>query len=350
MDINSNNFFNENKKIINSKKIIFKKSNLIKNNKYIKLLEKMKIIRETEKLFRDMLINKEIKCPTHLCIGQEATSVGVCENLKKIDKVFGNHRSHGHYIAMGGSIFELIAEITGKKDGCSKGMGGSMHLQSKKNGFIGSNPIVAGTIPLALGAAFASKKENNNSIAVVFFGDGAAEEGVFHEALNLASVMNLPILFAVENNLLSSHLDINLRQPSNKIARFAKAHKVNNEVIDGNNILEVFLKSKKIINNIRKNQKPFLLEMITYRQYGHVGPNKDIDVGLIRNKKEMNFWEKKDPVIYYEKFLLLNKIIKSNQIKNLDKKIINKLNTSYKKAKLSKYPNSNSFNNYVFSK
>ena len=155
-----------------------------------------------------------IKGPVHLGAGQEAIAVGLSKYLTPQDMVFGAHRSHAHVLALGSKIKSLFAEVLGKESGLNKGMGGSMHLWDRNVGFCGSVPIVAGTVPLALGAALAAKLQNSGKVAVAYFGDGAIEEGVVHECLNFASIKKLPIVFVVENNLMASHMDIHLRQPS----------------------------------------------------------------------------------------------------------------------------------------
>ena len=262
------------------------KSNFILYNLKISKLKKLYIemlkIRMVELKLADLAKKKIINTPIHLSVGQESIAVAISENLSKNDQIFGNHRSHSHILARGTNLKNFFAECFGKISGLSKGLGGSMHLIDKSVGFQGSVPIVGATIPIACGYSLATKLQKKKDITVVFFGDGACEEGVFHETLNFASVYNTPTLFVIENNLFSSHLDINLRQTSNKMARFAEANNISHITVDGNNILEMYRQSKKIIDNMKSNQKPFLIEAITYRHLGHVGPNQDIDVGVKR--------------------------------------------------------------------
>lgn len=272
----------------------------------IKALHGMVNIRIAEETIADMVTAGHVKCPVHLAIGQEAVSVGIATNLRKSDRAFGNHRSHGHYLAMGGDVRKLFAEVLGKSTGCSHGFGGSMHLFAQDVGFYGSVPIVAGTIPLAVGAAIAAKFDKTGDVAVAFFGDGACEEGVFHECLNMAAIMKLPVIFVVENNLFSSHLDINLRQPSDKIARFAEAACINHKTIDGNDVASVMKESGELISKARMQNSPALLEAITYRWRGHVGPREDIDVGLRRSPEDISAWKMRDPVERLLKSLISN--------------------------------------------
>ncbi|HEY9605361.1 MAG TPA: thiamine pyrophosphate-dependent dehydrogenase E1 component subunit alpha, partial [Allocoleopsis sp.] len=226
-------------------------------------LKRMILIRRVEETIADMVATREARCPCHLAIGQEATAVGVAEHLRKSDRIFGCHRSHAHYLALGGEPYTLFAEILGRITGCAGGMGGSMHLYDPERGLLGTVPIVAATIPIATGAALAAKMDNGTDIAVAFFGDGATEEGVFHESLNLASVLGLPILFVCENNLFSSHLHISLRQPYNSITRYAVAHGMATQVVDGNDVVAVSRAASELINQARESRKPALLETVT---------------------------------------------------------------------------------------
>ncbi len=267
-------------------------------------LHKMIVIRLAEEAIADMAIAGHAKCPVHLAIGQEGVAVGVAAHLRKTDRAFGCHRSHSHYLAMGGDVRKLFAEVLGKATGCSHGFGGSMHLYAKESGFYGSVPIVAGTIPLAVGAAIAAKFDGKGDIALAFFGDGACEEGIFHECLNMAAIMNLPVIFVVENNLFSSHLDINLRQPSDRIARFAEAACIPHITVDGNDLPAVTKEAGKLIASARANCTPALIEGVTYRWRGHVGPSEDIDVGLRRSPDDIAAWKARDPVARLQQSLV----------------------------------------------
>lgn len=261
-----------------------------------KALYDMTLIRVVEEVIAEMVVAGDVKCPAHLTIGQEATAVGIAANLRKSDRAFGCHRSHGHYLSMGGSLQGIMDEVLGKATGCSKGMGGSMHLTAKDVGFYGSVPIVAGTVPLAVGAGLAAKKDGNGDIGVAFFGDGACEEGVVHESLNAAATLDIPVLFVVENNLFSSHMDIHLRQPTDRTARFAEGCGVTAVSVDGNDVVQMMDVVGTLIEDMRANPKPVFVEAITYRWRGHVGPNEDIDVGIRRSTQELNEWKGRDPI------------------------------------------------------
>jgi pyruvate dehydrogenase E1 component alpha subunit len=253
-------------------------------------------IRIAEEVVGELAENGEARCPCHLGIGQEAVAVGISTHLEPTDRVFGAHRSHAHFLALGGSLLELFAEVLGKEAGASRGMGGSMHLYGRQVGFHGSVPIVGATIPIATGAGLACKMDNSRAVAVSYFGDGAAEEGMLHESLNMAAVMKLPVLYVCENNLFSSHLDIDLRQPQNRISRFADAHDIPARLIDGNDVVAVARAAEELVNRARSGQGPGFLEAVTYRWRGHVGPKEDIDVGIHRRLADLIAWKHRDPI------------------------------------------------------
>jgi pyruvate dehydrogenase E1 component alpha subunit len=259
-------------------------------------LRDMVRIRVAEEVIGELAESGEARCPCHLGIGQEAVAVGVSTSLRRTDRVFGGHRSHSHYLALGGGLAELLAEVLGKEMGASRGMGGSMHLYGQDVGFHGSVPIVGATVPIATGAALACKMDGTDGVAVSYFGDGAAEEGLLHESLNMASVMKLPVLYVCENNLFSSHLDIDLRQPENRVARFADAHDIPARVIDGNDVVAVARAAAELVTSARRGEGPGFIEAITYRWRGHVGPKEDIDVGVHRRLGDLLAWKGRDPI------------------------------------------------------
>lgn len=259
-------------------------------------LHKMLTIRMVEQHLALMRKDGLIGGPVHLGVGQEAVAVGVSECLRSSDRVFGAHRSHSHVLALGSSIRGLFAEVLGKDTGLSRGMGGSMHLWDEPRGFYGSVPIVAGAVPLAVGAALAAKLSGTDDVGVSYFGDGAAEEGAVHESLNLARILNVPVLFVVENNLFASHMHIHLRQPSNSIARFAVAHDIPCEIVDGNDVVAVNQAAERLVSRARSGGGAGFLEAVTYRWYGHVDWREDIDVGVNRSIADLANWRARDPV------------------------------------------------------
>jgi TPP-dependent pyruvate/acetoin dehydrogenase alpha subunit len=307
----------------------------------------LRIRRFEEKVAELVYPLKEIICPCHLYIGQEAIATGVCSALKKEDWVFSTHRSHGHYIAKGGDIKALMAELYGKETGCSRGRGGSMHLSSPEQGLPGSSAIVAGTIPLAVGTALAFSMQGKDSVSVAFFGDGAAGEGVFYESLNFASLKKLPVFFVCENNLYSTHLPIAACLAHIQIWEKAEAFNMPGMRVDGNNVIEVFQAAKRAIDDARLGKGPTLIECMTYRWRGHVGPSDDLDKGL-RSKEELECWMQRCPIKALEELLLTHGIIAKSETIKIIESIDKEVEESVIFAKKSPYPDERSYLNYVF--
>ena len=241
----------------------------------LSLFRSMLRIRRIEEALADRYAEQEMRCPMHLCIGQEAIAAGVCEAMSDDDVMFSNHRAHGHYLARGGNLNALVAELYGRSTGCCGGRGGSMHLIDLDVGFMGSTPIVGGTVPLAVGAAWAASLKGKKRVSVVFFGDGCFEEGVVHESLNFAALHKLPIVFVCENNEFSVYTHLTERQPNRKIYRLAEAHGMAAYAGDGNEIEEVLSISEIAIDNARKGAGPQFIELRTYRWREHCGPDFD---------------------------------------------------------------------------
>jgi pyruvate dehydrogenase E1 component alpha subunit len=262
----------------------------------VRHLRLMLTIRRAEQKLAEKRKQGLIGGPVHLGAGQEAVASGVAASLTYQDRVFGAHRSHSHLLAMGSSLHGLFAEVLGKDTGLSRGMGGSMHLWDQPRGFYGSVPIVAGTVPLAVGAGLAARMQGTRDIAVSYLGDGAMEEGVVHESLNLARVLGAPVLFVVENNLFASHMHISLRQPANSTARFAEANAMPSAVVDGNDVVAVAEAARALVQGARDGAGPAFLEAVTYRWYGHVDWREDIDVGVDRSAENLANWRKRDPI------------------------------------------------------
>lgn len=304
-------------------------------------------IRQFEEMVADLILQGEINCPTHLYIGQEAIATGVCANLRQDDYVFSTHRSHGHYIAKGGDTKALMAELYGKVTGCSQGRGGSMHLASAEIGLAGSSAIVAGTIPLAVGAALAFARQKTDRISVAFFGDGAASEGVFYESLNFASLQKLPVVFICENNLYSTHMPISACQADANIYQKAEVFCLPGVRVDGNNVMAVFETARKAIEDARHGKGPTLIECLTYRWRGHVGPSDDLDKGL-RSKEELDAWMAKCPIKALAPILLKHDIISESEKKQIDESIEREVAEALAFARASPYPEEGGLFNHVF--
>ena len=252
-------------------------------------------IRLVEERVAELVEVGEIRCPCHLYTGQEAIAAGVCAALSREDYVWGGHRSHGHYIAKGGNLRALIAELYGKATGCAQGRGGSMHLIAQDVGILGTVPLVAATIPLAVGSALASKLRHDRRVSVAFFGDGAMEEGHCHESLNLAALYRLPLVFVCENNLYASHLGLLERRAHDRLEKFGDAHGVAALRVDGNAVESVYLHACDAVARARSGRGPTLLVCDTYRWRGHVGAAWDMDVG-VKRRDELQQWLERDPV------------------------------------------------------
>ncbi len=257
--------------------------------------ETMTVIRRAEERIAEMVESGEVRCPCHLYIGQEAIAAGVCAALEPRDTVWGGHRSHGHYLAKGGSLAGLFGEVLLKTTGCAEGRGGSMHLAAPEVGILGTVPIVAGTVPLSAGAAFAYKLRREDTVAVAFFGDGTLEEGHVHETMNLAALYQLPLVLICENNLYASHLHWNERRLADNMHRAGEFHSIPGERVDGNNVAAVHEAATKAVGRARRGEGPTLLECRTFRWRGHVGASFDLDVGVER-RGELTEWLARDPI------------------------------------------------------
>ena len=247
----------------------------------------------------------KMKTPVHLGIGQEAIAAGVLSNKTKDDVVFSHHRCHNHYIGCGGDLKPLAAELYGKKDGVSGGRGGSVHLTDRPNGFMASTAIMGESIAMAVGAALGLKQQQLPGISIVFFGDGALDEGAAWESVNFAAIHKLPVLFVCENNFYSAESVTGLRNSvgPNYIDRF-KAFGIPAELVDGNDVTAVQSISAHIISSMRSSIGPYFLECETYRWKEHVGPNEDeFKDKSYRTSEELNIWKAKCPIVKFEKLL-----------------------------------------------
>jgi pyruvate dehydrogenase E1 component alpha subunit len=260
------------------------------------LLYKMLRIRMIEEAIADLYPDQEMRCPVHLSIGQEAPAVGVCSALGTDDWVLSNHRSHAHYLARGGSLERMLAELYGKATGCTGGLGGSMHLTDLEVGFIGSTPIVGSSVPIAVGAALTAHLRGLDRIVVVFLGDAAMETGIVHESLNVAAVHSLPVLFCCENNLYSVYSPLSVRQPAHRtLSDLASGHGIRTISGDGNDVEEVYEIASEAHWGISQGDGPIFIELSTYRLREHCGPNFDNDLGY-RSEEEYMSWQMNDPI------------------------------------------------------
>ena len=314
---------------------------------YFELYSEMLLIRLVDEMIAKKYREQNMRCPVHLSIGQEAAAVGVCHTLLKKDRIFSSHRAHGHYLAKKGDLKKMLAEIYGKYSGCCGGRGGSMHLFDESQNITASVPIVASSIALAVGSALSSKIDTSKEVTISFLGDGAVEEGIFHESLNFASLNKLPIIFVCENNLYSVQTPINERQPSRLFNKLGEAHAVKSYVCDGNDVLKVYEITKKLVSNCRSNKGPFFLTLNTYRHREHCGPDFDYAMGY-RTEKEFNLWKKKDPIKNFKKKLIKNYHFKEIQFEELSIKLDKLINKAFNFAEKSKLPTPNLIKKYIY--
>lgn len=307
-------------------------------------------IRLCEESLVQPILEGQIKCPCHLYSGEEAIAVGVCAALEPKDAVYGNHRSHGHYLAKGGSTNAMVAEIYGKETGCSKGRGGSMHLIDTSVGMMGSAPIVAGTISLAVGSALCSSIRKDDFISVAFFGDGATNEGVLFESMNFAALKKLPVLFVCENNLYATHMPIKECRPNKPIHKMADALGIHNKLVDGNDVLKVYKTAAESTDLCRRGKGPAFLECQTYRLRGHVGPDDNIQGTHtdIRAEEEVTQWQLKDPLIRLEKYMIENNIAKKDELTGIKEELYIEVTEAHDFANNSPYPGKKELSDYVF--
>lgn len=275
--------------------------------------KKMLRIRLIEEAIAERYSQNQMKTPIHLSIGQEANSVGSCENLSRLDQIFCSHRTHGHYLAKGGDFKAMLSELHSRINGCVGSRGGSMHLLDKEAGVSGSSAIVAGIIPIATGAALAAKQQGSNHLIVAFIGDAAIEEGSFWESLNFAKLKKLPILYFCENNYYSVCSPISNRQsPEVEIRQKVSGFGVKTDVVDGTNVLAVDQIVKQATQLIKSGDGPIFIEAKAYRFRGHHGAKEDSDLGY-RSSKELNTWKEVDPVWMLKRALMARKLLTSQE-------------------------------------
>ncbi|MBI2847902.1 MAG: thiamine pyrophosphate-dependent dehydrogenase E1 component subunit alpha, partial [Chloroflexi bacterium] len=258
---------------------------------YREMLRIQKVELKVDELYHE----DQMKTPVHLCLGQEAVAAGVCLSLTPDDYVFTNHRGHGHYIAKGGDVKRMVAELYNRETGCSRGRGGSMHLVDIAAGLPGSSSIVAGSIPIATGAALASVLKKDKRISVTFFGDAATEEGVIYESINFAMLKKLPVIYVCENNFYSVFSPLRKRQSRDDIYRRFTGLAIPSYRVDGNNVIEVYRTAKKAIGQARGGGGPSFIECRTYRLRDHHGTTSGVEVGY-RSQKEVDEWATRCPV------------------------------------------------------
>ena len=307
--------------------VIIEYLNMAKQHTYGKalLLDRlltMHTMRDCEESLIDPINTREVHTPCHLYSGQEAVAAGVMACLNDKDYIFGTHRSHGHYIAKGGDIRAMMAEIFCRESGCARGRGGSMHLVDPEKGMLGAAPIVGGTISLALGAALAAYVRGDKRVSAAFFGDGSTGEGAIYESMSFAALYNLPMIFVCENNLYATHMPIMACRNNPDISRIAYPFNIKAKRVDGNDVLKVYDAAREAVALCRSGKGPVFLECLTYRQRGHVGPDDNIQGTHtdIRPKSEIKSWFQKDPLVRFERHLSQSGLMKQSAIEAIRRK------------------------------
>ena len=319
-------------------------------------MNKKILIQLFENVFRTRTVEEEIakrykfgkmRCPTHLSIGQEGVPAAFSLIMRQKDFAVSSHRAHAHYLAKGGSLKRMIAEIYGKETGCSRGKGGSMHLIDLESNFMGSTAIVGNTIPIGVGLGLSSIVKNKNQFSFIFFGDGAVEEGVFYESVNFAIVRKLPVIFICENNFYSVYSPLKVRQPKKRnIHKMVSSLGIKSFYHESDDpyTLYKFLEKKIDFKNI--NSGPYFFEFKNYRWREHCGPNFDNNIGY-RQKKEFRYWMKKDSLKKIKKRL---NFLSKSKIEYLEKQIKKEILEAFKYAETSKFPNPNEAYKGVYAK
>jgi len=314
----------------------------------LELYRTMLKVRKVQLKIEELYHGDEMRTPVHLCIGQEAVAAGVCANLSVDDRVFSNHRGHGHYIAKGGDINTMIAELYNRETGCSRGRGGSMHLVDTSAGLLGSSSIVGGCVPIATGAALGSVLQKNNRVSVAFFGDAAVEEGVLYESINFAMLKRLPVIYVCENNFYSVYSHLSRRQAKDDIYRRFEGLSIPGYRVNGNNVIEVYRIAKKTIENARQGNGPSFIECRTYRLKDHHGTGSGVEVGY-RTQAEVNEWATKCPVKNFEHFLLEQNMLTAKEIEGFATAIDKEIEEAFKFAQVSPLPDENEVLKYLIS-
>jgi len=302
------------------------------------LLFQMKRIRDVEETIAERYPEGKMRCPTHLSIGQEGVAAAVGTVLERTDLAVSSHRAHAHYLAKGGDLLRMLAEIYGKATGCSRGKGGSMHLIDEEAGFMGSTSIVGGSVPIGVGLAYAAQVRRSGQVVCVFMGDAVAETGVFFESVNFAVLKRLPVLFVCENNLYSVYSPLHVRQPAGRrIHEMVAAMGLPSSHGDGNDAREVYAMTASGVAAIRVGGGPQFFEFATYRWREHCGPRYDNDLGY-RTEAEFLEWKEKDPIRRLEQALLAQGLLSVGEIEAMQTDIRREVDLAFEFAERSPFP------------
>jgi TPP-dependent pyruvate/acetoin dehydrogenase alpha subunit len=313
----------------------------------VALYRAMLRIRLVEETIAARYSEQDMRCPVHLSIGQEATAVGACAALRRDDQIVSSHRCHAHYLAKGGDLNAMLAEIYGRATGCCGGRGGSMHLFDDRVGVLASVPIVGSFIPLGTGAALSYRNANQDRVCIVFLGDGATEEGAFHESLNFAAMKKLPVIFFIENNGYSCYTNLEDRQPDRPMADLARAYGIPSVQVDGNDVFAVHSNTVAAVTRARAGRGPTLIVADTYRWREHCGPNYDNDIGY-RTPQEFESWRARCAVESLASRLIADRSLTNDSQARLTGEIKAEIELAFKFAIASPFPDPATVKDHVY--
>ena len=312
---------------------------------YLDLYRKMYLIRLFEESCGENYSKGFIRGFLHLYIGQEAVAVGSIDSLEEKDYIVTHYRDHGHAIARGLSTNGLMAELFGKETGVSKGKGGSMHLFDSEKNFMGGHAIVGAQMPLAAGFALASQYRKEDSVTMVYFGDGATNQGTFHETMNLASVWKLPIVFFLENNFYGMGTSVErIRSNGKSFSNMAEGYGIPSTIVDGMDVIAVKETTKEVVDKVRSGNGPALIEATTFRFQGH----SMADPAKYRESSEVDEWRKKDPVESFPEYIISSNIASKEEIEDVKKSVEDEMNAAVKFATESNEPDLESLSKDVY--
>lgn len=306
----------------------------IPKKKLIELYRKMVLIRHHENKAAELFATGKIEGYVHLYSGEEAVAVGACAPLRDDDFITSTHRGHGHCIAKGCDVRYMIAELLGRQTGYCRGKGGSMHIANIEIGMLGANGIVGAGPPLACGAALSAQIRGTDQVCISFFGDGASNQGTFHESLNLASIWRLPVIFIAENNLYAETTLQRHHMNVRSIAERGVAYGMHSEEVDGNDVISVYNSVHRAVKRAREGMGPTLIECLTYRLRGH----SEKDEGSYRMKDEFEEWKKKDPIPRFREKLVEMSVLDENEANNIEEECIKEVEEALRFAEGCQHP------------
>jgi len=302
--------------------------------KLVEMYEKLVEIRFFEDKVFELYGQNLVPGTIHLYAGEEAVAVGACSALGRTDYITSTHRGHGHCIAKGADLKRTMAEILGKKTGYCKGKGGSMHIADFSIGMLGATAVVGAGLPIAVGAGLSAKLRKTDQVVVCFFGEGASNQGTFHESLNMASAWKLPVVFVCENNLYAMGTRQSRIMNVEDVAKRAVAYGISGKSVDGNDVIAVYEATRDAVEFARKGEGPTLIECKTYRRRGH----SRVDPARYRPKEEVAEWLRRDPIKRFEDYLLQNDVLTEEELQSVKAQVADRIDDAVKFALESPYP------------